>query len=283
MRLVLAAMTLSISHGQVFLNHFYATVDSATYAAIEANDFLRNTFAVFEKRTTIRRDRTYTGLYLYGDHTYFEFFEAGKEQSPTPVGIAFGVEQSGTLRKQAEGWQSSGIEPSLQTITRQLDGADIPWFVSLAPAPETPGVVRLWMMEYVPEFLERWHSEVPTAKGIARSDVLTRYRAFLRKDSKWMADVAQISVQVPFQEEQRLKKLAESMGCRIEGREAVTGDARIRWMPPNDSHTGVRQIVLRLRHNPAAMQRLQLGTSTLELSPEGLAVWSLAGLEGGAR
>lgn len=274
MRWVLAAMTLGLAHGQVYLNHFYATVDSETYAAIENSDFVRHTFAVFEKRTTVRRDRTYSGLYLYGDTTYFEFFEAGKDQSPTPVGVAFGVEENGALERLAASWKAKAIEPALETITRQLDGADISWFVSLAPAGAPLGVVRMWMMEYVPEFLERWHSEVPTAKGIARRDVLARYRAFLQKDQKLMADVTRISVQVPVAEETRLKSLAEAMGCRIENREIVTADARVRIVLPLDSRTGVRQIAMTVRAKPSSVQRFKIGTSVLEVLPEGRAVWS---------
>ncbi len=272
-------MTLGISYGQVYLNHFYATVDPETYSAIENSSFIRNTFSVFEQRTTIREDRTYTGIYLYGDHNYFEFFEAGKDQSPTPVGVAFGVEESGALSRLAAAWKAQGIDPALLTLTRHLDGAAIPWFLSLSPASEHPAVVRMWMMEYLPEFLTRWHSEVPTPSGISRGDVLARYRAFLRKDRKLMADVTRISIQVPGGEDQSLKKLAGLMGCRIENREIVAADARIRLVPPLDSRTGVRQIVMRLRRAPSETRRFTLGASVLELLPDGRAVWNLPGTQ----
>lgn len=279
MRWFFAAMTLSAVSGQTYLNHFYATVDKDTYAAIENSEFLRSTFAVFEKRTTIRRDRTYSGIYLYGDHTYFEFFEAGQHQSPTPVGIALGVEEPGALERLAGTWKGKGVEPEFLTITRQLDGADIPWFVSLAPAGATPAVVRLWLMEYLSEFLTRWHSEVPTPKSISRQDVLTRYRSYLRKDQKLMQDVSQITVQVPYQEEQSLRSVAAEMGCRLENREIVAADARIRVIPPLDSRTGVRQIVMKVRQAPPENQRFQIGASVLEISTAGRAVWSLPGNE----
>ncbi|MCC7153458.1 MAG: hypothetical protein IT161_02725 [Bryobacterales bacterium] len=279
MRWTLAAMTLGIGYGQVYLNHFYATVDPETYSAIENSSFIRNTFAVFEQRTTIREDRTYTGIYLYGDHNYFEFFEAGKDQSPTPVGVAFGVEESGALSRLAAAWKAQGLDPALLTLTRHLDGAAIPWFLSLSPASEHPAVVRMWMMEYLPEFLTRWHSEVPTPSGISRGDVLARYRAFLRKDQKLMADVTRISIQVPGGEDQSLKKLAGLMGCRIENREIVAADARIRLVPPLDSRTGVRQIVMRLRRAPSEARRFTLGASVLELLPDGRAVWNLPGTQ----
>src|ERR1022692_1746348 len=58
------------------LNHFYVILDHDTFTAIEQNAFLKEQFAVFEKRTTVRTDRTYTGIYFYGHQTYFEMLDA---------------------------------------------------------------------------------------------------------------------------------------------------------------------------------------------------------------
>src|SRR5437867_5997339 len=84
----------------VALNHFYLTLDSDTYAAIESSEFLQGEFAPFERRTTVRTDKTYTGIYFYGIHTYFEFFDATKSPGSKvgDSGVAFGVEQSDALK-----------------------------------------------------------------------------------------------------------------------------------------------------------------------------------------
>ena len=55
----------------VFLNHFYIVVDSATYKEIEQSPFLHQEFAATERRTTVRKDMSYTGLYVYDANTYF--------------------------------------------------------------------------------------------------------------------------------------------------------------------------------------------------------------------
>ena len=62
----------------VYLNHFFLTLDSQTYKEINESSILKDEFAAFEQRTTVRADMTYTGIYFYGTRTYFEFFEAGK-------------------------------------------------------------------------------------------------------------------------------------------------------------------------------------------------------------
>ena len=70
----------------VFLNHLYTVLDTATYKAIEADPFWRTQFAPSERRTTVRTDETYTGLYFYGVNTYFEIFDIA--DSPHPhVGV----------------------------------------------------------------------------------------------------------------------------------------------------------------------------------------------------
>src|SRR5207248_2030456 len=79
---------------QVLLNHFYVTPDRETFAAAEASDFVRR-FAALEKRTTVRRDTTYTGLYLYGEHTYLELLHPDSASFGAPSGIAYGVEEPG--------------------------------------------------------------------------------------------------------------------------------------------------------------------------------------------
>src|SRR5215211_6887011 len=81
----------------VYLNHFFITVDSATYKVIESNNFLRGQFAASEQRTTVRTDKTYTGLYFYGTNTYFEFFDdstSGYKLGDS--GLAFGVDKPGS-------------------------------------------------------------------------------------------------------------------------------------------------------------------------------------------
>ena len=77
------------------LNHFYVTVDAATYGHLEASDFLRAEFGVYEKRTTVRKDITYSGIYFYGRNTYFEFFAEGTRQAGPASGLALGVDEAG--------------------------------------------------------------------------------------------------------------------------------------------------------------------------------------------
>src|SRR5215469_13015461 len=153
------AVAQSDSLPQVFLNHFYVVLDSATYRAVEEDTFLRRRFAVNEKRTTTNAEMSYTGLYFYGFHTYFEFFDIGNspKDSVGDSGIAFGVDQPGAIRVLQEKLAPS-LEPNLKSVTRLSQGKQIPWFF-MATSKNLPyeSGLSCWVMEYHPEFLSNWN------------------------------------------------------------------------------------------------------------------------------
>ncbi len=135
----------------VFLNHFYLTLDAITYGAIAENTFLRTQFASNETRTTHRTDRSYSGLYFYGEKTYFEFFDVTTETN-RHIGdsaIAFGLEQEGATDKLQQQWPNS----TRLTITRPSEDTQVNWFEMLIPSGfslESP--IAVWSMEYLPTF-----------------------------------------------------------------------------------------------------------------------------------
>src|SRR5215471_19928930 len=196
----------------VYLNHFYLTLDHATFKAVQSNPFLRREFAVTEERTTVRKDRTYTGLYFYGTHTYFEFFDADTE-TRRHVGdsaIAFGVEEPGASEKLG---QALGIQPV--TITRQLAGADIPWFLQTMPKGiSLESGISTWIMEYHSRFLPEWHPEAGGGAGITRGDILHRYKAVLTGGpaQPYLTDVLAITLAADAQVMRQMIELSKVFG-----------------------------------------------------------------------
>ncbi len=49
----------------VFLNHFFLTLDQATFQAVKSLDWFRTVFAPFKERTTKRNDTTYCAYRKY--------------------------------------------------------------------------------------------------------------------------------------------------------------------------------------------------------------------------
>ncbi|MGE5048510.1 MAG: DUF5829 family protein, partial [Deltaproteobacteria bacterium] len=174
----------------VQLNHFYVTPDRATFEAVEASAFVQG-FAALEKRTTVRKDTTYTGLYLYGENTYFELLHPDSASFGAPSGIAYAVEERGAIRA-----VSDAVGAGVVTVTR----GEVPWFLLCKPAQQMEALSD-WAMEYLPEFFAGFHPEEPPAHpGIRRADALTRYAASCGKrrerDQGLFEDVATLELRL---------------------------------------------------------------------------------------
>jgi uncharacterized protein DUF5829 len=74
----------------VYFNHVTIFVSPAAYAALQQSAFLRNEFSGFQEHT-VQRDGgkwSYTGIYMFGQHTYLEFFKAGQDEPHFGTAIA---------------------------------------------------------------------------------------------------------------------------------------------------------------------------------------------------
>ena len=141
----------------VYLNHVYRVLDTETFRAADASEYLRTEFAPFERRTTKSGDDSWTGLYFYGESTYFEFLAA--------------------VRKALDG-AGLGLGPAkTRDRTRETAGKEVPWFKMSGFEPKDPVLIS-FILEYSPNFLKQWHPELrPGLSGISRKAVLERYQA----------------------------------------------------------------------------------------------------------
>jgi hypothetical protein len=241
------------------LNHFYVVLDHETYAAIEANAFLKKEFASFEKRTTVRRDSTYTGIYFYGSNTYFEFFDESTEKRKLgESGIAFGVDETGAMPKPP--LSKSG------EITREWNGKQVPWFQRLSPsAPVAPGI-ETWVMEYLPHFLEEWRPELGEGKGVSRAEVLKRYKKALPENpaSPMLEDVIGLTIALEPREIDTFSMWNSAIRTRFP----------ITFVPVKDGTRGIRRVQFRLRRPPPTNMLMMFGPrSNLTLRADGTATW----------
>ncbi len=263
------------------LNHFYLTLDPDTYAAIENNMFLQTEFAAFERRTTVRADKTYTGIYFYGNHTYFEFFDSSKqtEFKQASSGLAFGVERPQALKSLQA--RLTAAPPKL--ITRQYNGRQVPWFYMLDLEEFFPNsVLDPWVMEYHPKFLAEWHAEADGAnRGILRKQILQRYKEALNKvpHRALFEDVIGLTIAADGASIAKMKELCENFGYRSsrEGEATVLEgpDIVLRVVPETASARGIKQVVFRVRQRPKQPAELTFGSrSVLRFDNDRKAVWS---------
>ncbi len=189
---------------KVYLNHFYLVVDSPIYKDIVESDFIKNSFASFEERTTVvDDDESYTGAYVYGEKTYIEFFDGSESDDFMPPGLtsgmAFGVDQKDEIKiihKKLERLN----EADFALRTRAFQGMQVPWCFMSAPSyGESNPDIMIWVMEYHQDFLKKWHPELlPSSPGIARKDILERYAAKIAAPSppkdKILIDIIEVNL-----------------------------------------------------------------------------------------
>src|SRR5207249_9005285 len=99
--------------------------------AAEGSEPLRRLGAL-EKRTTVRKDAVYTGLYLYGERTYLELLHPESASFGAPSGIAYGVEERGGL----DDLRDALPDPRLEEIAR----GDVAWLRPLGAGRPLEGV-----------------------------------------------------------------------------------------------------------------------------------------------
>jgi hypothetical protein len=237
----------------VLLNHFYVTADRPTFEAVEASAFVQG-FGALEKRTTVRKDTTYTGLYLYGENTYLELLHPGSASFGAPSGIAYGVEERGAIRA-----VSDALGAGVLTVTR----GEVPWFLLSKPAQQMEALSD-WAMEYLPEFFAGFHPEVPPVHpGIRRADALTRYAAscgrLRARDQGLFEDVATLELRLGPADLQ----IWHERPLRLQGVEVLAA--------PAGDRAGIVSARLRLRRD-AGKSVQKLGSTTLTLDGRE-AVW----------
>ncbi len=264
----------------IVLNHFYLTIDPQMYADIERSAFLKEQFAPFERRTTVRTDRTYTGIYFYGNHTYFEFFEA-KTKPGEKLGdsaIAFGVDYPDSLNKLQT--QLKAERPTL--ITRQFNDRQVPWFYLLSiPGFLAQSGISSWIMEYHPQFLAEWNPSAGNNSGISRAEILRRYTKVLQgtPQTPLLEDVTSITIALDKAAMDTMKSSCEKLGLQLQIQSGVTlfkgTDFSLQLIPATQSTRGIQQVEFRVRTIPAKNLEYRFGPhSVLRFEKDNRAIWT---------
>ncbi|MFC4698969.1 DUF5829 family protein [Glaciecola siphonariae] len=153
----------------VAFNHMFHVLSPDDFAALKNSSFIQDTFAASEKRTTGADGQQWTGLYLYGEQSYVEFFEpvglkavmSNAEEGLS--GIAFSVDFAGQLSTLSDKLEA---RYSVNAFTRNktLENKEtIPWFDYLFFSNDGLSddfLLTHWVMEYKREYFDymKWGS-----------------------------------------------------------------------------------------------------------------------------
>ena len=260
----------------VLLNHLFLSLDSGTYQSISESDFLRTEFAVSETRTTIRNDYPdgYTGVYFYGDETYFEFFDSGNSVFPLgSFGIATGFEVKGQLESVKQDLDALGGGIA-HPVDRMVEGEAIPWFTGLFSKTETGyGGPSVWGMEYSAGFIQEWLGYASGLDGsILQRDLLHSYAIKLGqtelREKALMKDVTFIDAVLKPEFLAAFSEQFTTMGCELE-KDGVcdlvdSRNARVRLCPASEGRgVGIYELGFSLHRNHDGAAKMQFGSSSL--------------------
>jgi hypothetical protein len=271
----------------VYLNHFFLTLDAESYSAIKSSSFLRDEFAPFEQRTTVRQDTTYTGSYFYGVDTYFEFFEAGRGlgRMTGASAIAFGVETFGASQRLKPQLEAAFAAPvAVRPITRRVNDHDVDWFYMTTVEDKSPSpLLQWWVMEYRDSFLNNWYSDLsPSTRGIKRAEILERYAAKLgEKDHgqhRLLENVVEITLALPDAERAQLLKTCETFGYRVttDHHQSRCEGPQITFIvnAPKNTAQGITAVKFSLRRAKQGEKTYHFGKTVLQFNDDRTAVWT---------
>lgn len=267
----------------VGLNHLTLVPDSATFAAIEASTFLRDTFALFESWPDDRQAGT--GVALFGKSTYIEFARpvSGGANAWTSR-LALGTDVRGALSTVAKRLTSEVGPVRLDSVMRRRDSAEVPWLYQLAAAGgRADSALDVRVVEYHPQFVPRRHGVAPGATSVARADVLAMFAADVArgttKSSYPFVDVVGIKIAASVATEEMLLSHCRGVGWRVQtlstGTACVGPGVRLFLVRAAGSERGIVAFTMRIASSRkiggAATHRF--GRSALRVSKNGLATW----------
>ena len=262
------------SRPEVALNHVYVVLDSATLAAIEASAFLANEFSHHRKATNRTADgRSWTGVYLFGERTYVEFFPPGVNGGVGFSGLALSVEQLGAIDSvEARLSAKLGVPVRRRLIEGSFEGRAYPWFHSVSaehPRGDSLWQVHSWVLENHPEFYR-----VVQRDTTGPTDDISRKRYLRRRyqPERMVREIVGVSLALNPTIGEQLRAELVALGWTVES-DTVRGSFRalgpeavILVVPimPGDPY-GIREIRFALNRGPAAAQIHELGNSRLEV------------------
>jgi hypothetical protein len=262
----------------LLLNHVYFMLDSATYHDVAASPFLATQFAGREVRTTESGNLRWSGVYLYGRHTYLEILGPGGLPGAQvgDVGIGLASEQAGGILSLIRRFEAQRLPfDTLTRMTSDSSGA-YPWFLSWrASGPDLPSDrTAVWVMEY----------SAALAQRVSRRDSLPvsdrsrdRFIDAHRMPDQLMAELVAATFALPVDDIAKVSRTLDRAGALVypEGEGAVIQfDGFMLRLIPAWDRPGVRKLEFSLNREALANPTYRFGPSSrLRFGPGRVAVW----------
>jgi hypothetical protein len=250
----------------VFLTHFYVVLDSTSYDALRSSPQVA-ALAGGKENNVVAGNRKWTGFYLYGRHTYMEFFGAQAlpgDMRPGDTGLGLTVEEAGGVTAIAARLRTIyGDRVEMSTTPSTSASGDIPWFTSTDIKSDAPEALSTWFMEIDPGFLAAKHPGESIEHPLSRE----QYMKWRFLPDHPLDDVVGLTAALDPAGTTQLATELELVGWSVHrqarGFVAVGPDVKLTVVPAG-SRAGIQQVELRLRQS-VPRQRIELGKAQLLL------------------
>lgn len=278
------AASLSLARGadpDVGLHNVTIVPDSATYAAIAASAFLRDTFAIVQTSPSQRASED--AVALLGRSTYIEFRRPGAPRTDHWTSrVALGSDRHGTVDVLAERLTSEVGPVRRDSLLLTRDADSVPWLYRLAASRlDADSALALHVVEYHPQFLTRW-AGTSARPGAVRADVLSMYarRAGVDQSRRFaLLDIVGVKVAAADSTQPHVLGHCRAVGWRVmdnaSGAACVASDVRLYVVSPENGTRGVVAFTMRMAPNSRVRRgsTYRFGSSTLRVSRTGFATW----------
>jgi hypothetical protein len=250
----------------VYLNHVYVVLEEREFAQFSQEKFL-TTLAGYAQRSTMTADgSTWSGIYLYGQHTYLEFLKPNAEYAVGSCGIGLGIEEAGGIQPVAATLHQETGEPwTVELQHRTRDEQQIPWFYTSGTRWTSNATsLECWLMEYHPDYLASWYPDSPPEhRGIRRD----QYLANRYQPEKPFRNITALTLALSPEHSSNMCQVLRSVGYSINRRDQQTictgPDLTITLSKAQPGAPLLQEIQFEIRSQPAA--RHELGRTVLLL------------------
>ena len=233
---------------QVYLNHVYFVLDSNTFNHLFDAAYILNVGDTSEKSTTTTT-ASWSGKYLFGKQSYFEFFSSASFKQAPEHGCGFGfmTYKSGDINQIKNNWKHAAKD-SIETDTMIVptDGKLLPWFYSIALfTPDSLQAVSTWLMENTPD---EFKSVGFTDKEIKQPISWQQYseKRHNKKITKLFNNISVVEFITNAKEYEYLKKSFLGFGLEDDGKSFYNDEVEIKYTIADVTATKLKSVRIAL-------------------------------------
>lgn len=253
LKLIIVFSVMAIVNGvyaqeqpKIFINHLYFVFDSITFSHLFEDTFLLKIGDTSTSSTTTTTD-SWTGKYLSGKNTYFEFFSSSNFKHVPEYGFGFGfiTNKSGDINQIKMNWKNS-IPDSVETDTAisPINGKLLPWYYSISLYnPDSLQTISTWLMENTPEELKGAGFAVDEVKHqISWQEYVEKMRK--KKFSKPFNRISVVELTISTRDYDYLKKSLLGFGLKDDGKRFYNEDITIKYTLSNTYSTKLKSAMI---------------------------------------